>query len=185
MSSADSYRPQEVPHGNRPRDALSTGQRYPEPTVGALIFDPAGRLLLMKSHKWRGEYCLPGGHVELGERIVDAVRREVKEETNLDVHDLEFVCFQEFIYDERFWTRSHFIFFDYACRTEATDVRLNEEAQEYVWVTPDEALALPVEHYTAVAIRAYLPRDDLPGPGRHLASEGDASVNSGSGSGPR
>ncbi len=52
--------------------------------------------------------------------------------------------------------RSHFIFFDYACRTDGTDVKLNDEAEEYVWVTLDEALALPVEHYTVVAIRAYL-----------------------------
>jgi nucleoside triphosphatase len=131
-------------------------QQYPEPTVGALIFDAQGKLFLMKSHKWRGAYCIPGGHIELGEHIVDALKREVKEETNLDIRDIEFVCFQESVYDERFWRPSHFIFFDFACRTDATDVKLNDEAQEHVWVTPDEALAMPVEHYTAVAIRAYL-----------------------------
>ncbi len=130
-------------------------QQYPEPTVGALIFDPEGKLFLMQSHKWRGRYCIPGGHIELGERIEDAVRREVKEETNLDVYDLEFVCLQEFIYDEQFWERRHFLFLDYACRTDATDVHLNEEAQKYVWVTLDEALAMPVECYTRVAIQEY------------------------------
>ena len=131
-------------------------QHYPEPTVGALIFNAEGKLFLMKSHKWKGRYCIPGGHIELGERIEDAVRREVKEETNLDVYDLEFVCLQEFIYDEQFWERSHFLFLDYACRTDATDVRLNEEAQEYAWVTLDEAMQMPVEHYTAFAIREYM-----------------------------
>jgi nucleoside triphosphatase len=44
-------------------------QHYPEPTVGALIFDPAGRLFLMRSHKWAGKYVVPGGHVELGETL--------------------------------------------------------------------------------------------------------------------
>lgn len=131
-------------------------QRYPEPTVGALVFNREGKLFLMSSHKWRGKWVVPGGHIELGERMEDALRREVKEETNLDIYEIEFICFQEFIYDERFWKRSHFIFFDYACRTDSTDVRLNEEAQEYTWVALDEALTLPVEHYTAVAIRAYL-----------------------------
>lgn len=133
-------------------------QQYPEPTVGALIFNPEGKLFLMKSHKWRGQYCIPGGHIELGERIEDALRREVKEETNLDVYDLEFVSLQEFIYDEQFWKRSHFLFLDYACRTDGTDVRINEEAQEYTWVTPDEALALPVERYTRLVIQEYLKR---------------------------
>ncbi len=131
-------------------------QQYPEPTVGALIFSPEGKLFLMKSHKWRGHYCIPGGHIELGERIVDAVKREVKEETNLDVYGLEFVCFQEFVYDEDFWRPRHFIFLDFACRTDATEVRLNDEAEEYVWVTLDEVFTPPVERYTANTIRAYL-----------------------------
>lgn len=134
-------------------------QQYPEPTVGALIFNAEGKLFLIRSPRWKGKWVVPGGHIELGERMEDALRREVKEETNLEIRDLEFICFQEFIYDERFWKRSHFIFFDYACRTDATQVKLNEEAEEYVWVTLDEALTLPVEHYTAVAIRAYLKKN--------------------------
>jgi len=131
-------------------------QQYPEPTVGALIFNPQGKVFLMRSHKWRGRWVLPGGHIELGERMEDALRREVKEETNLDIRDIEFICFQEFIYDERFWKRRHFIFFDYACRTDSTDIKLNDEAQEYVWGTLEEALKMPVEHYTTVAIREYM-----------------------------
>jgi nucleoside triphosphatase len=131
-------------------------QQYPEPTVGALIFNAEGKVFLMRSHKWRDKWVLPGGHVELGERMENALRREVKEETNLDIRGIEFICYQEFIYDERFWRPCHFIFFDYACKTDSTDVQLNAEAQEHAWVTLEEALAMPVEHYTAAAIRRYL-----------------------------
>ena len=60
-------------------------QQYPEPTVGALIFNLEGKLFLMRSHKWRGQYAVPGGHIELGETMEQALRREVKEETNLDL----------------------------------------------------------------------------------------------------
>jgi nucleoside triphosphatase len=130
-------------------------QRYPEATVGALIFNREGKLFLMRSHKWKDKWVLPGGHVELGERLQDALRREVKEETSLDVEDLEFVCFQEFICDEAFHERGHFIFFDFACKASSSHVTLNAEAQEHVWVTLDEALKMPIDAYTAAAIRKY------------------------------
>ena len=72
-------------------------QLFPEPTVGVFIFNPAGELLLLQSHKWPGKYVVPGGHVELGEHIEEAAVREAKEETGLDIHDLEFINFQQFI----------------------------------------------------------------------------------------
>ncbi|MBW2963870.1 NUDIX domain-containing protein [Candidatus Woesearchaeota archaeon] len=131
-------------------------QAYPEPTCGAMVFNPKGELLLVKSHKWKDMYVIPGGHIELGERMKDTVKREIKEETGLDVFDIEFVCFQEFVFDDAFWKKRHFIFFDFACRTESTDVTLNSEGQEHVWVALDKALDLPVEPYTRKAIEAYL-----------------------------
>lgn len=135
-----------------------SGQKYPEPTVGALIFNRSGELFLMKSHKWRGKYVVPGGHLELGETIEQAVVREVKEETNLDVYDLEFLCLQEFIYDQVFWKPNHFLFLDYTCRTDQTVATLNHEAQEYLWASLDEALRLPVDGYTAHAINEVIRR---------------------------
>jgi nucleoside triphosphatase len=131
-------------------------QTFPEPTVGVFIFNPAGELLLLKSHKWPGKYVVPGGHVELGERLEQAAVREAKEETGLDVHDLKFICFQQFIYDLSFWRRRHFIFFDYACRAESTEVRLNDEAQEHIWVRPEAALRLPLDSYTRRSLESLL-----------------------------
>lgn len=132
------------------------GQHYPEPTVGALVFNPEGKIFLMKSYKWKGKFVIPGGHIELGERMGDALKREIKEETGLDIHDIEFIDFREFIFDNAFWKRRHFIFFDFACKTDSTDVRLNSEAQEHVWVTLQEALKLLVEPYTKRTIEVYM-----------------------------
>jgi len=129
-----------------------TEQVFPEPTVGVFIFNPAGEMLLLKSHKWPGKYVVPGGHVELGESIEEAAIREVKEETGLDVHDLKFICFQEFIHDPAFWKRRHFIFFDYICRTDSPEVKLNDEAEEYVWVSLEAALDLSIDSYTRRSI---------------------------------
>lgn len=131
-------------------------QAYPEPVVGALIFEPEGRLLLLKSHKWRDRYTVPGGHIELGERMTDAVKREVREETGLEVDRIEFLCFQQFVFDDAFWRPRHFIFFDFVCTAGSTEVVLNSEAEGYLWVRPDEATDLQTDPYTRRAILAYL-----------------------------
>ena len=133
-------------------------QSFPEPTVGAFVFNHNDQLLLLKSHKWPGKYVVPGGHVELGERIEDAVVRETKEETGLDVYELDFIVVQEFVYDPSFWKPRHFIFFDYACKTNSTEVRLNDESEEYDWVSLEEAIHLPLDSYTRVCIEKLMER---------------------------
>ena len=131
-------------------------QFFPEPTVGVFIFNAQDELLLLQSHKWPGKYVVPGGHVELGETIEQTVLRETKEETGLDVYDVEFICFQEFIYDPAFWKRRHFIFFDYAVKTDSLDVKLNDEAEAYQWVNLQDALNLPIDSYTRISIERYI-----------------------------
>ena len=133
-----------------------TEQKYPKPTVGALISNPEGKVLLIKSRKWGDRYVIPGGHIELGEKIEDALRREIKVETRMDIHDIEFFLLQEFIFDETFWKKRHFLFMDHVCKTKSKEVRLDQEGQEYVWVHPEEALELPVEPYTRRMIEKYI-----------------------------
>lgn len=133
-------------------------QKYPEPTVGALIINPAIEILLVDSHKWEDQYTIPGGHVELGESLEEAVIREAREETGLKVSAPEFLCYQEFIYGESFWQERHFIFFDFLCRTDETEVVLNEEAEGYLWIEPVEALGYPLSPFLDQALRVYLDR---------------------------
>jgi len=133
-------------------------QKFPEPTCGALIFNQEGKIFMMKSHKWKNKYVIPGGHVELGEKIEDALKREIKEETGLEIFNIVSIGFQEFIYSAGFWKKKHFILFDFACKTNSTKVRLNSEGQDFVWVTIQEALNLPVEPYTIKAIKEFMRR---------------------------
>ena len=137
-----------------------TEKSYPEATIGALIFNPEGKLFLMRTFKWGNRYAIPGGHIELGERIEDALKREVKEETGLDIHDAEFMSLQELVYDETFWERKHFIFLDFICKTKTSIVKLNDEGQEYIWVFPEEALKLPLDKYTERLITSFIRKDE-------------------------
>jgi nucleoside triphosphatase len=131
-------------------------QKFPEPTCGALIFNSEGKIFLMKSNKWKDKYVIPGGHIELGEKIKDALKREIKEETGLDIYDIEYIGFQEFIYGEEFWKKRHFIFFDFYCKTDSSEIKLNSEGQEFIWADIKEALCLPIEPYTRKTIEEYL-----------------------------
>src|SRR5437867_13195521 len=88
-------------------------QVYPEPTVGALIVNPEGKILLAKSHKWFDKYTLPGGHIEVGETMEEAVKREAKEAVGLDVEVVEFLLMLEVMFADAFSQKTHFIFFDF------------------------------------------------------------------------
>jgi nucleoside triphosphatase len=137
----------------------SHSQVYPEPTVGALIVNKDGKILLTKSHKWFDKYTLPGGHIEVGETMKEAVAREVKEEVGLDVEVAEMLLTQEAIFAEEFWKRKHFIFFDFLCKSKDQQVKLDgRELQEYVWEYPGAAFKLELDSFTQKTLERYLQR---------------------------
>lgn len=129
-------------------------QTYPITTVGATIFNQEGKLLLIKTHKWNHKYGLPGGKIEVGETSKQALAREIKEETRLDIFDIEFILAQDVIFSEEFYKPKHFIFLNYRCQTNhhPHEVVLNDEAQSYVWVLPEEALQMDLNRPTKLLI---------------------------------
>jgi nucleoside triphosphatase len=127
--------------------------------VGALIRNKEGKVLLVQSPKWlEKRYSVPGGHVEIFERLEDAVKREVKEETGLDVLPIKLLLIQQVINPEEFYEKEkHFIFFDFLCEAINEEVKLdNVELVDYVWVDPKEALNLKLESYTRRLVLKYL-----------------------------
>lgn len=116
---------------------------YPRVIAGAFIFNKNGQLLLMKAVNWRNKYCCHGGKIELGEKVETAIRREVKEETNLEVDSLEFIGVIDGIEVERKNSSDykHLVFLDYKVVVKNdNDLQLNEEGSDYEWHTLDEWL---------------------------------------------
>lgn len=141
------------------QEEVSHRQVFPEPTVGALIVNSEGKILLAKSHKWFDKYTLPGGHIEVGETMEEALKREVKEEVGLDVEVVEFLLMQEAIFAKEFWKKRHFIFFDFLCTVRDQQVKLdNKELQEYTWEYPGAAFNLGLDSFTWKTIANYMQR---------------------------
>lgn len=136
---------------------MSLPQLYPEATVGALIVNEEGKVLIVRSSKWNNKYTVPGGHIELGERAEEAIKREVKEETGLDVEPVKLLLVQQAIYPEDYHKHEHFLFMDYICKAKSSEVKLDgRELQEYLWVRPEDALGLDIEEYTRNFVVKYL-----------------------------
>lgn len=130
--------------------------KYPLVTVGALIFNEKYQILFLKSNKWKGQYGIPSGKLEYGEDINKGLKREIKEETNLEVHDIKFLLNQEIIEPKDFFKKSHFISLNHICKTKNINIKLNHEAQTYIWVKANNALKLNLNDPTKKLIQYYL-----------------------------
>jgi phosphoglycolate phosphatase len=127
----------------------------PTPTVGGLIFNDAGEVLMILTHKWSNLWGIPGGKIKWGETSEAALRRELKEETNLDITDIRFVLTQDCIHSPEFYYDAHFVLLNYTCRNRGKPrVKLNDEGREFRWVTVAEALAMPLNQPTRILLEA-------------------------------
>jgi nucleoside triphosphatase len=131
-------------------------ERYPIPAVGALVASPAGRVLLVRTGKWRGLWGVPGGKVDWGESLEAALRREFLEEVGLRLSEVRLAYFEEAIFPPDFYRPAHFILFNYFARVESEEVRPNEEIHEWAWVEPLRAAAYPLNMYTTPLVERYL-----------------------------
>ena len=125
------------------RRQTAENRKYPKAVVGALIFNEKNELFLMKTVQWKNKYNMPGGKVEMGESLIEAVKREVKEETNLDINDIKFHNIIDGLDIGNKYTlnENHFIFIDFVARvSDYKKVKLNKEGVEYKWLKPEEWL---------------------------------------------
>jgi 8-oxo-dGTP diphosphatase len=91
-----------------------------------------------------GLYSLPGGVVEAGETLAEAVKREVDEETSLTIEPVALAGYREVVArDAEDKVERHFVILPFAARWVAGEPKLNEELSEWRWVDPAEVASMP------------------------------------------
>lgn len=115
-------------------------------------------ILLVKTHKWGGKYSMVGGRVRRNERFIDALVREVKEETGLNAKVGRHICTFDQIENSGYYQQgTQHLFVDNIVKATSKRVNLNDEAQDYVWIPAKEALdVLDIEPNAQHTIKKYL-----------------------------
>jgi nucleoside triphosphatase len=126
--------------------------------VGSIIIEnDAVEILLAKSTKWGDKWVFPGGHVEPGERIAEALAREGHEETGLDIKPIAIFHFGELLNSKDFHRNAHFIFFDVYGKLIGGEVHLDpKELDSYQWITPQKALSLDLGETFRETLEAFI-----------------------------
>jgi 8-oxo-dGTP diphosphatase len=103
--------------------------------VGAVIVHQ-GRVLLVQRGRepMKGRWTIPGGLVEIGESLHEAVVRETREETGLEVEPVELVELLDRIHREEARVRYHYVIADYLCRMVGGTVVAADDAAAVRWV---------------------------------------------------
>jgi len=99
-----------------------------------------GRVVLIRRGKepLRGRWVIPGGTVELGETLQDALVREMQEETGLLVRPREVVLVFDRIQREGTSVEYHYVVIDYACEYVSGELKAGSDADEVALVAPEE-----------------------------------------------
>jgi len=87
----------------------------------------------------KGYWSLPGGIVETGERLADGIRREVREETGLEIDELSvFEIFERIIADAEGKTEYHYVLIDYVCRPLGGRLAPATDVSRVAWVSQQD-----------------------------------------------
>ncbi|MBK1883742.1 HAD hydrolase-like protein [Luteolibacter pohnpeiensis] len=141
-------------------------RRYPPKrpiiTVGGLVHDGAGQVLMIQTHKWGDRWGIPGGKVEHGEPAEQALRREMREETGLEISDIRFALVQDCINSPEFLRPEHFVLLNYTALATSREVVLNEEAEHFRWLPLADAFDLDLNEPTRVLLQDVVDNQRIP-----------------------
>jgi 8-oxo-dGTP diphosphatase len=129
--------------------------------VGAVILRNGEVLIVRRANPpLQGEWSIPGGGLDLGEKLRDGIAREVLEETGLDVEVGPLLdVFDSIHADSAGRTEYHYVLVDFLCRPRSGTPKAASDASELRWARPEELEALGMKQVTIDLIRKALALD--------------------------
>ena len=122
----------------------------PALTTDCVVFDERGYVLLIRrgNEPFKGSYALPGGFVDVGERVEDSCRRELSEETGLHVGELRLIGAYS---DPGRDPRGHTCSVAYLARVGRAEVTAGDDAAAAEWVADWRREKLAFDHAQIIA----------------------------------
>jgi 8-oxo-dGTP diphosphatase len=122
---------------------MPTSREYPDRPfvgVGGVVIRNGSALLIRRgAPPLEGQWSIPGGMLETGETLIEGVRRELLEETGLEVRVGELIeVFERINPDASGKTQFHFIVLDYLCETDSDSACAGSDVSDVAWATPAE-----------------------------------------------
>jgi 8-oxo-dGTP diphosphatase len=140
---------------------MPSGREYPErPLVGVGgVVIASGRTLLVRrgGPPLEGQWSIPGGMLEVGETLLEGVRRELLEETGIEVRVGALIeVFERINVDGDGKTQYHFVVLDYLCEAVRGQARAGSDVSDVAWASPSELSGYSVsETATRVILKAF------------------------------
>lgn len=122
--------------------------------MGALILRKDSILLVERGKQpLKGYWSLPGGALELGEQLGEAVVREVKEETGLEVEPVAVVeIFERIMRDKLGKPEYHYVLVDYFCKVKSGELSAGDDSSKAEWVRRKDLPSLKLTEGTLPVI---------------------------------
>ncbi|HXQ25058.1 MAG TPA: NUDIX hydrolase [Candidatus Acidoferrales bacterium] len=122
---------------------MSSNREYPERPVvgvgGVVISDGRALLIRRGGPPLEGQWSIPGGMLEVGETLIEGVRRELLEETGIEVRVLDLIeVFERINLDGSGKVRYHFVVLDYLCEAIRGEARAGSDVTDVAWAAPAE-----------------------------------------------
>lgn len=147
---------------NNPPHNSPASRRYPDRPVagvGALLFEGGKVLLVQRGQEpLRGWWSLPGGAIELGEPILEALRREVREETGLEIEPIRLAeIFERIQPDREGRIEFHYVVADWVCRVTGGTPQPGTDAAALRWVAREDLASLQITSGTLEIVLRHWP----------------------------